>query len=76
MIPIQGRKHLDSTHEEAVENGALVVRDLKPEVLFPVMPYTKEQVRLDPLRRKLKEMKVETRLFFDRPGTVHTLSEY
>lgn len=76
MIPIQGRKHVDSTPEEAAENGALIVRDLKLKVLFPVIQYTKEQVRLDPLKRKLKDMKVETRLIFDRPGTVHTLSEY
>lgn len=76
MIPIQGRKHVDSTPEEAAENGALIVRDLKLKVLFPVIQYTKEQVRLDPLKRKLKDMNVETRLIFHRPGTVHTLSEY
>ena len=76
MIPIQGKKHVDSTPEEAAENGALIVRDLKLKVLFPVIQYTKEQVRLDPLKRKLKEMNVETRLIFDQPGTVHTLSEY
>jgi L-ascorbate metabolism protein UlaG (beta-lactamase superfamily) len=76
MIPIQGRNHVDSTPEEAAENGAIIVRDLKLKVLFPVIQYTKERVRLDPLKRKLKDMNVETRLIFDRPGTVHTLSEY
>jgi hypothetical protein len=35
MIPIQGKKHVDSTPEEAAENGALIVRDLKLKVLFP-----------------------------------------
>jgi L-ascorbate metabolism protein UlaG (beta-lactamase superfamily) len=76
MIPIQGRKHTDSTLAEAAENGALIVRDLKVKVLFPVIQYTKERVRLDLLRRNLKEMKMETRLIFDLPGTVHTFVEY
>lgn len=76
MIPIQGRRHGYSTPEDAAENGALIVRDLKLKVLFPVILYAKEQVRLDPLRRKLKDMNLETRLIFDPPGTVHTLAEY
>lgn len=73
MIPIQGKKHVDSTAEEAAENGALIARDLKVKILFPVIQYTKEQIRLEPLSRKLKEMNLKTRLIFDRPGTVHTL---
>ncbi len=76
MIPLQGRMHVDSTPEEAAENGARIVRDLQIKVLFPVIQYTKEQVRLEPLKRKLNEMGVTTRLIFDRPGTVHTLSDY
>lgn len=76
MIPIQGRKHVDSTPDEAAENGARIVRDLKLKVLFPVIQYAREQVRLEPLKRKLEEMGVKTRLIFDRPGTVHTLEEY
>jgi L-ascorbate metabolism protein UlaG (beta-lactamase superfamily) len=75
MIPIQGKRHVDSTPEEAAENGALIVRDLKVKTLFPVIQFTKEQVRLNPLKRKLKEMGVEVRLIFDRPGTIHTLQE-
>jgi len=76
MIPIQGRMHVDSTPEEAAENGALIVRHLAPKVLFPVIQYTKEQVRLGPLQRRLNEMGMKTKLIFDRPGTVHTLEEF
>ena len=76
MIPIQGKMHVDSTPEDAAENGALIVRDLKLKVLFPVIQYTKEQVRLAPLRQRLGEMGIKTRLVSDRPGTVHTLEEY
>jgi L-ascorbate metabolism protein UlaG (beta-lactamase superfamily) len=76
MIPIQGRRHVDSTPEEAAANGAFIARDLKIKVLFPVIQYTKEHVRLAPLKRKLNEMGLETRLIFDRPGTIHTLEEY
>jgi L-ascorbate metabolism protein UlaG (beta-lactamase superfamily) len=75
MIPIQGRRHVDSTPEEAAENGACIVRDLKIKVLFPVIQYTKEQIRLNPLRRKLNEMGVETRLIFDAPGTSYTFGK-
>lgn len=76
MIPIQGKMHVDSTPEEAAENGARIVRELKPKVLFPVIQYTKEQVRVGPLRRRLIELGVQTRMVFDRPGVVHTLEEY
>jgi L-ascorbate metabolism protein UlaG (beta-lactamase superfamily) len=76
IIPIQGKMHVDSAPEEAAENGALIVRELKPKVLFPVIQYTKEQVRIGPLRRRLIELGVQTRMVFDRPGVVHTLEEY
>lgn len=76
MIPIQGKMHVDSTPEEAAENGALIVRELKPKVLFPVVQYTKEQVRIGPLKRKLIELGVQTKMIFDRPGAVHTLEEF
>jgi L-ascorbate metabolism protein UlaG (beta-lactamase superfamily) len=76
MIPIQGKMHVDSTPEEAAENGALIVRELKPKVLFPVIQYTKEQVRIGPLRRRLSALGVQTRMIFDRPGVVHTLEEF
>jgi L-ascorbate metabolism protein UlaG (beta-lactamase superfamily) len=75
MIPIQGRKHVDSSPEEAAENGAAIVRDLNLKVLFPVIQYTKEQVRVGPLKAKLQAMNLKTRVIFDRPGTVHTLSD-
>lgn len=76
MIPIQGKMHVDSTPEEAAENGALIVRALKPKVLFPVIQYTKERVRIGPLQRRLIELGAQTRMIFDRPGVVHTLEEY
>jgi len=76
MIPIQGKMHVDSTPEEAAENGALIVHDLKLKVLFPVIQYGKEQVRIAPLRRRLNEMGLKTRLVFDRPGVLHTLEEF
>jgi hypothetical protein len=49
---------------------------LAPKVLFPVIQYTKEQVRLGPLQRRLNEMGMKTKLIFDRPGTAHTLEEF
>ncbi len=73
MIPIQGKRHVDSTPEEAAENGARIVRDLKLKVLFPVIQYTKEMIRLEPLKRIMKEMDLDTRIILDRPGTVHPL---
>ncbi len=76
MIPIQGKKHAASAPEDAAENGARIVRDLKVKFLFPVIQYSKEKVRIDPLRRRLKEIGLDTRLIFDRPGTVHTLTEF
>jgi L-ascorbate metabolism protein UlaG (beta-lactamase superfamily) len=76
MIPIQGKMHVDSTPEEAAENGALIIRELKPKVLFPVVQYTKERVRIGPLQRRLIELGVQTRMIFDRPGVVHTLEEF
>jgi L-ascorbate metabolism protein UlaG (beta-lactamase superfamily) len=76
MIPIQGKMHVDSTPEEAAENGARIAAALRPKVLFPVIQYTKERVRLPPLERRLAELGVSTRLLFDRPGVVHTLEEF
>ncbi|HSB67883.1 MAG TPA: MBL fold metallo-hydrolase [Candidatus Methylomirabilis sp.] len=75
MIPIQGRMHVDSTPEEAAENGARILQALRPKVVFPVIQYTKERVRLEPLQRRLAELGVQTRMLFDRPGLVHTLQD-
>jgi L-ascorbate metabolism protein UlaG (beta-lactamase superfamily) len=76
MIPIQGKLHVDSSPEEAAENGARIVAALQPKALFPVVQYTKEQVRIAPLQRRLRELGVETNLIFDRPGTVKTLEGF
>jgi L-ascorbate metabolism protein UlaG (beta-lactamase superfamily) len=76
MIPIQGKMHVDSTPEEAAESGARIVEALKPTVLFPVIQYARETVRIAPLRHRLTELGVETRLLFDRPGAVHELEEF
>lgn len=73
MIPIQGKRHVDSTTDEAAENGALIVRDLNLKLLFPVVQYSREQVRIAPLKKKLGEMNLKTRVIFDRPGTRHAL---
>jgi L-ascorbate metabolism protein UlaG (beta-lactamase superfamily) len=73
MIPIQGKRHEESTPEEAAENGALIVRDLGIRVLLPAIIYAREQNRLPTLQRKLKEMNTATRVIFARPGTVHTI---
>jgi len=73
MIPIQGKMHVDSSAEEAAENGARIVAALKPKVLFPVIQYTKETVRIAPLQRRMQTLGVRTDLRFDRPGVVHTL---
>ena len=75
MIPIQGKMHVDSTPEEAAESGACIIRDLKIRFLFPVIQYTKEQNRLEPLKWKLNELGVHTRLIFDRPGIAHILDK-
>jgi L-ascorbate metabolism protein UlaG (beta-lactamase superfamily) len=76
MIPVQGRMHQDSTHEEAAEQGAHIIRDLNPKVLFPAIQYTFEMGRIDPLKRQLKEMGVNPRIILDKPGTVHRLEAF
>ena len=76
MIPIQGKKHADSTPEEAAENGARIVKDLDAKILFPVIQYSTEMVRIEPLKRKLNEMGSTTRIIMDEPGKVHTLDNF
>jgi L-ascorbate metabolism protein UlaG (beta-lactamase superfamily) len=76
MIPVQGKMHVDSSPEEAAENGARIAAALRPTVLFPVIQYSREKVRIPPLRRKLGELGVTTRLIFDRPGVLHTFAEF
>ena len=76
MIPIQGKMHVDSPPEEAAENGARIVAALKPKILFPVIQFTKETVRIAPLQRRMMELGVQTELRFDRPGVLHTLGKF
>jgi len=72
MIPIQSRNKT-APLEEAVESGAMIARDLKVKILFPVIQYSAEKGLIEPLERKLKEMGLSTRLVFNRPGMAHTL---
>jgi len=76
MIPVQGKMHQDSTHEEAAEHGARIIRDLKPKVFFPAIQYTFEMGRIDPLKKRLKEMGVSTHIIMEKPGTVHRLETF
>ncbi|MBW2148617.1 MAG: MBL fold metallo-hydrolase [Deltaproteobacteria bacterium] len=76
MIPVQGRMHQDSSHEEAAEHGARIVRDLNLKVLFPAIQYTFEMGRIDPLKRRLKEMGIYPRIIMEKPGTVHRLEAF
>jgi len=76
MIPIQGKLHVDSAPDDAAESGARIVGALKPKVLFPVIQYERETIRIVLLRDKLIELGLETRLLFDRPGVVHHLEEF
>lgn len=73
MIPIQGKRHVDSLPEEAAENGVKIIKALKVKIVFPVIQYTKERNRVELLKHKFTEMKVSARIIFDRPGIVHTL---
>jgi len=73
MIPVQGKRHINSTPEEAAESGARIARDLGLKVLFPVIQYQRELLRIEPLRRRLNEMGVLTKVIVDKPGTVHRL---
>ena len=76
MIPIQGKMHVDSPPEEAAENGARIVAALKPKIVFPVIQYMREQVRMAPFQRKLAELGLTTKVMFDRPGVLHRLSPF
>jgi L-ascorbate metabolism protein UlaG (beta-lactamase superfamily) len=76
MIPVQGKKHVDSTPEEAAESGARIARDLRLKVLFPVIQYPSEVARIEPLKRRLREMGVPTKVLMDKPGTVHRLKTW
>lgn len=71
MIPIQGRMRDNSNTEEAAENAALIARDLKIKVLFPVVQYTKEKIHVATLKRKLSDMGSSTRVIFEKPGIMH-----
>jgi len=76
MIPVQGMRHVDSTPEEAAESGARIARDLRLKVLFPVIQYPGELPRIEPLKRRLSEMGVPTRVIMDKPGTVHRVEAF
>jgi L-ascorbate metabolism protein UlaG (beta-lactamase superfamily) len=76
MIPVQGKRHVNSTPEEAAESGARIARDLGLKVLFPVIQYPRELLRIEPLRRRLNEMGVLTKVIVEKPGTVHRLETF
>ncbi len=76
MIPIQGKLHVDSTPKEAAESGARIVEALKPKILFTVIQFGRETVRIAPLRHKVTELGSETKLLFDRPSVIHELNEF
>lgn len=76
MIPVQGKRHVESTPEEAAESGARIARDLRLKVLFPVIQYPRELARIEPLKRRLHEMGVTTEVLIDKPGTVHRLKTF
>jgi L-ascorbate metabolism protein UlaG (beta-lactamase superfamily) len=72
MIPLQGKRK-GATPEEAVKNGLAIVRDLNLKVLLPVIQYTREKSHIELLKRKLKEMGMDTKLIFDEPGVSHII---
>jgi L-ascorbate metabolism protein UlaG (beta-lactamase superfamily) len=76
MIPIQGKRHIESSPAEAAKNGAQIIKALKVKTIFPIIQYTKEQNRIEFLQKELKEMRLSARLIFDRPGVIHTLIEF
>jgi L-ascorbate metabolism protein UlaG (beta-lactamase superfamily) len=76
MIPIQGKSHTDATPEDAAENGARIARALNVKNLFPVIQYAAEQKRIPALKQKMDAMGLKTKIFFDRPGKIHTIHTF
>jgi L-ascorbate metabolism protein UlaG (beta-lactamase superfamily) len=76
MIPVQGKRHVDSTPEEAAESGARIARDLRLKMLFPVIQYPGELTRIEPLKRRISEMGAPTQVIMDKPGTVHRMTTF
>ncbi len=75
MIPIQGRKKYTEP-EEAVQSSARIIANLKPSYLFPVIQFTKEKNLVEPLKHRLAELQIQTRMLFDKPGIEHLIPGY
>jgi L-ascorbate metabolism protein UlaG (beta-lactamase superfamily) len=67
MIPIQGKK-TGASLDEAVESAARIIGDLNPAIILPVIQYTKHMNRVEPLKKRLVELQIQSQVIFDKPG--------
>jgi len=74
MIPIQGASKGDPA-DRAAASGVKILEALKPAIVFPVVQFSKQEDRIDALREKMKPLPLQTKVIFERPGTIHTITE-